>query len=148
MHPMKETQLRDTAVDETGPASPNDDARAFAVAAARIAHENKSENVSVLDLRGLSTLADFFVIGTGTSGRQMHAVLDHILEHARTVGRRHFNISDTTDASWLLADYVDVVVHLFDEQHRNYYDLDGLWGDAPRVEWELPAGDASPTTDV
>ena len=108
----------------------------FAVAAARIAAENKAENVCVLDLRGLSNLADYFVIGTGTSGRQMHAVLDHIMEHARTAGRRHLNVADASDASWLLADYVDVVVHLFDEEHRGYYDLDGLWGDAPRVEWD------------
>lgn len=135
---MKEAQLRETPVNETASAASNDDGRAFALAAARIAAENKTENVCVLDLRGLSTLADFFVIGTGTSSRQMHAVLDHILEHARGVGRRHFNISDSTDASWLLADYVDVVIHLFDEEHRRYYDLDGLWGDAPRLAWDLP----------
>lgn len=114
----------------------DEDARAFAVMTARIAAEQKTENVCVLDLRGLSNLADYFVIGTGTSGRQMHAVLDHIREHAATVGRRHFNIGDSRDASWLLADYVDVVVHLFDAEHREYYDLDGLWGDAPRVEWQ------------
>ena len=137
---MKEVPVRETAVAETSPVVTSDDARAFSIAAARIAVENKSENVCVLDLRGLSNLADFFVIGTGTSSRQMHAVLDHILEYARTVGRRHFNISDSTDATWLLADYVDVVVHLFDEEHRSYYDLDGLWGDAPRVAWE-PAGE-------
>jgi ribosome-associated protein len=109
-------------------------AQEFAVAAARIAVENKTENVCVLDLRGLSNLADYFVIGTGTSSRQMHAVLEYILEHARAAGRRPYNVADTTDASWLLADYVDVVIHLFDDEHRNYYDLDGLWGDAPRVE--------------
>ncbi len=119
----------------------SEDARAFAVMTARIAAEQKTENICVLDLRGLSNLADYFVIGTGTSGRQMHAVLDHVREHAATVGRRHFNIGDSRDASWLLADYVDVVVHLFDAEHREYYDLDGLWGDAPRVDWQ-PSRDA------
>jgi len=89
----------------------------------------------VLDLRGLSGLTDFFVIGTGSSDRQMHAVLDHIADHARAVDRRPFGIADTRTARWVLADYVDVVIHLFDAEHREYYDLDGLWGDAPRVEW-------------
>lgn len=148
MDTMNEAQLREMARAETARAATPDDARSFAMAAARIACENKAENVCVLDLRGLSTLADFFVIGTGSSNRQMHAVLDRILEHARTVARHHFNISDTSDASWLLADYVDVVVHLFDAQHRDYYDLDGLWGDAPRVDWNQPTEDAAASTSA
>ncbi len=120
-----------------------EDARDFALAAARIASDNKIEAVTVLDLRGLSTLADYFVIGTGTSTRQMHAVLDDLAEHAATLGRKAFHVADATDASWMLADYVDVVVHLFDEEHRSYYDLDGLWGDAPRVAPETGEVDPS-----
>ncbi len=111
-------------------------ARAFAIAAARIAADNKAEEVVVLDLCGLSALADYFVIGTGTSERQMSAVLDLIADHAREVGRRAFNVADSSHGAWLLADYVDVVVHLFDEEHRGYYDLEGLWGDAPEIHWE------------
>lgn len=109
------------------------DAEAFAIAAARIARDHRTADVAVLDLRGLSSLADFFVIGTGTSDRQMHAVLDRIREYARGIGREPFRVADTREASWILADYVDVVIHLFDLEHRNYYDLDGLWGDAPRL---------------
>jgi ribosome-associated protein len=120
-----------------------EEARGFALAAAHIASENKIEDVIILDLRGLSTLADYFVIGTGTSTRQMHAVLDELAEHAATLGRKAFNVADATDASWLLADYVDVVVHLFDEEHRSYYDLDGLWGDAPRVDPQTGAAESS-----
>ncbi len=115
-----------------------DDARAFACAVARIAAADKTTDVVVIDLRGLSSIADYFVIGTGTSERQMHAVLEHIEEHAESVGRRPLGISDTPSASWLLADYVDVIIHLFDAEHRAYYDLDGLWGDAPRVVWQEP----------
>jgi ribosome-associated protein len=115
--------------------SPPDDALEFAMAVARIAAADQTEDVTVLDLRGLSGLTDFFVIGTGRSDRQMHAVLDHIAEHARAVSRRPFSVADTRAASWVLADYVDVVIHLFDAGHREYYDLDSLWGDAPRVEW-------------
>jgi len=114
----------------------HDDAREFAVAAARIADEQKTEGVVVLDLRGLSGLADFFVIGTGSSERQMHSVMDHLHDYSKTVGRRPFNVADRRATSWVLADYVDVVVHIFDEKHRDYYDLDSLWGDAPHVDWK------------
>ena len=114
----------------------NDDALQFAIAAARIAVENKAEDVAVLDLRGLSGMTDFFVIGTGTSERQMGAVLDHVEDYAATVDRHPFNVRSQRTATWILADYVDVVVHLFDAAHREYYDLDGLWGDAPQVEWQ------------
>ena len=120
-----------------------DDPRQFAIVAARIASDNKIEDVNVLDLRGLSNLADYFVVGTGTSSRQMHAVLGDLAEYAATVGRAPFNVADATDASWVLADYVDIVIHLFDEEYRSYYDLDGLWGDAPRVSWEAANEDAS-----
>lgn len=111
------------------------DALAFAVDAARIAASYRTEAVRVLDLRGLSSLADAFVLGTGTSDRQMFAVLARVEEYARSIGRRPLNVSQPRSASWLLADYVDVVIHLFDAEHRAYYDLDGLWGDAPQVEW-------------
>jgi ribosome-associated protein len=113
-----------------------EEAREFAIQAARIAFDNRATDVTVVDLRGLSSVADFFVLGTGTSDRQMHAVVDRIHDFARSVGRRPYKISDPASASWILTDYVDVVVHLFDREHRAFYDLDGLWGDAPRVEWQ------------
>ncbi|MCG3128810.1 MAG: Ribosomal silencing factor RsfS [Phycisphaerae bacterium] len=112
-----------------------DEALDFAVEAARVAAESRTEQVLVLDLRGLSGIADFFVIGTGSSDRQMRAVADLIEKHARSVGRRPYRVADSAAASWILADYVDVVVHLFDQKHRRYYDLDSLWGDAPRIDW-------------
>lgn len=141
---MSAVERRPSKVDAQS-SRPSEDARTFAIAVARIAADNKAENVCVLDLRGLSNLADFFVIATGTSSRQMHAILDYITEHAEQVGRRLFGISDSADATWLLADYVDVVIHLFDEEHRAYYDLDGLWGDAPRVAWQ-PTEDQTATS--
>ncbi len=135
---MKSAPFSQQAKKPSAHAASQDDGQEFAVAAARLADENKTEDVCVLDLRGLSTLTDFFVIGTGTSDRQMRAVLDQVEEHARGVGRRPFTTADTAGTTWMLADYVDVVIHLFDGKHRSYYDLDGLWGDAPRVEWRSP----------
>jgi len=107
----------------------------FAVEAARIAHDARAENIVVLDLRGLTGIADFFVICTGTSDRQMRAVIDHIDEFGEQNGQRRFGIAGYETAQWILADYVDVVIHVFDAEHRAYYDLELLWGDAPRVEW-------------
>ncbi|MFQ5805559.1 MAG: ribosome silencing factor [Phycisphaerae bacterium] len=127
--------------DATRPAQTADDALEFARQVARIAAAHKIDDVAVLNLRGLSGLTDFFVIGTGTSERQMSAVLDRIAAHAHSVQRRPFNVTDTREARWALADYVDVVVHLFDAYHREYYDLDGLWGDAPRVAWQAGRSD-------
>jgi ribosome-associated protein len=124
--------------DSTTPAPATDDAIHFACEVARIAAADKTEDIAVLDLRGLSGLTDFFVIGTGTSERQMGAVLDHIQAHARKRKRKAFNVADARETAWVLADYVDVIIHLFDAQHRLYYDLDGLWGDAPRVPWQAP----------
>jgi len=120
----------------------SDDALEFATTVARIATDNRTADVEILDLRKLSSFADFFVIGTGTSDRQMRAVLDHVETHAKTAGRKPFKVANSVDSHWVLADYVDVVLHLFDEEHRDYYDLSGLWGDAPRVEWQ-PADHAA-----
>jgi ribosome-associated protein len=121
----------------------SEEARAFAVAAARIVADHKTEQVVVLNLTGLSTIADFFVIGTGTSDRQMRAALDAIADYARGLHRRPFTSPERAGTTWLLADYVDVVIHIFDEQHREFYDLEGLWGDAPRVAWEPDAATIS-----
>ncbi len=111
------------------------DTLAFARDCARIAADSKCEDVVILDLRGRSAIADAFVIATGTSDRQMAAVADLIRIHSKSLDRLPFRSSDPRDGKWVLADYVDVVVHLFDEEHRDFYDLEGMWGDAPRLMW-------------
>lgn len=121
---------------KTRTAKPKNKALAFAKEAARIASDNHTEDIVILDLRGLSSVADFFVIGTGTSDRQMRATCDDIEEYARTIGEKPYSVSGYDTATWLLADYVDVVIHLFDAEKRKYYDIELLWGDAPRVNWE------------
>jgi ribosome-associated protein len=116
---------------------------AFAIEVARIAHDNRAEDVVVLDLRGLSSIADFFVVCTGTSDRQMRAVADYVEEFARRVGQKRFGISGYDAAQWILVDYVDIVVHIFDNARRHYYDLELMWGDAPRLVWERPGENAT-----
>lgn len=131
-----------TRTKPDAPTLPNyDDARTFAVLVARMLADDKLEDVVIIDLRGLTGVADFFVVGTGTAERQMRASLEHLRLHAKTISRRPLSIADSESGVWLLADFVDVVVHLFGRDQRAYYDLDGLWGDAPRVPWDTAAAD-------
>ena len=116
--------------------SPSISAEQLATDVARLADEHNCEDVVVLDLRGLSPVTDFFVIGTGTSDRQLRAVADHINDHAETVGHQRLGKSGYDVAQWILLDYFDVVVHLFDDERRGFYDLEMLWGDARRVDWK------------
>ena len=111
----------------------------FANQVAVIADENRAEDVVILDLRGICSVADYFIIATGTSDRQMRAVADQIETYGRTVGQHPYGLSGYDTATWLLVDYVDVVIHLFDESRRKYYDLELLWGDAPRIDWQRSA---------
>ena len=108
-------------------------ARGFAIAAAKVAAERHCTDIVVLDLRGKSPATDFFVIATGTSDRQMRTVADEISEVGRGRGFNRFGSAGYEQSKWILLDYIDVVVHIFDNEYRNYYDLDLLWGDAKRV---------------
>ncbi len=113
----------------------NRNAVQFAIELARIAYDNKSEDVIALDLRGISPVTDFVLICTGTSNRQMRAVADMVVEYGKKVGERPFGFAGYESAAWILLDYVDVVFHIFAKVYREYYDLELLWGDAPRLEW-------------
>ncbi len=111
-------------------------AQQFAIESARLMFDAKCEDVVVLDLRGVSPICDFFVIGTGTSDRQMRAVGDHIEQLGKAQNDPPYGVSGTEEGAWIIVDFVDVVIHLFDAEHRIYYDLDSLWGDGPSVEWK------------
>ena len=113
----------------------NPDMQQFAIEIARIASDNKSEDVTTMDLRGLSQVTDYVVICTGTSDRQIRSVADRMLEYGKEVGEQVYSVSGYTNATWILVDFIDVVVHIFAKQYREYYDLELLWGDAPKVHW-------------
>lgn len=116
---------------------PEQNAKQFAIEAARIAADHQSENVVVLDVRGISPVTDYFVIGSGTSERQMRAVFDAIRDYGNNINERPLGLAGYDSATWMLLDYVDVVIHIFSPKCREYYDLELLWGDAPRVDWSL-----------
>ena len=110
------------------------DSKEFAIEAARIAIELNSRDVMVVDLRGISPATDFFVIATSTSDRQGRTVTDDITVFAKGHGFPRFGLAGHDQGQWILADFVDVVVHVFDEEYRNYYELETLWGDAEQLE--------------
>ena len=111
-------------------------ARQFAIEAARHFAATRCHNVVVLDMDGLSPITDFMVIGTGTSPRQMRTVVDQLEEVAEPKGHRKLSRSGDESGQWIVTDFVDVVCHVFSPEARHFYDLDNLWGDAKRVEWE------------
>jgi ribosome-associated protein len=107
----------------------------FAIEVARILNDLKSENVVALDLRGVSSVTDFTIIATGTSERQLRGVAESIIEYGRKVGQKPYGYSGYENAAWVVVDFVDVVVHVFARPYRDYYDLELLWGDAPKLDW-------------
>jgi ribosome-associated protein len=111
-------------------------AKTFALGAAKIAHDSHCTDIVVLDLHGKSPATDYFVIATGTSDRQMRSVADDIAEHARAQGHQRFGRAGYDQGRWILLDYVDVVFHIFDQEYRDFYDLELLWGDAEKLQWQ------------
>ena len=106
----------------------------LALAAARTAEDNRGQDIVVLDMRSITPVFDYFVIATGTSRRQLHAIseeIDHRLEDE--LGDRRMGIEGYSESRWILLDYGSVVIHLFDDQTRRFYALEELWGAAERV---------------
>ncbi|HHK42869.1 MAG TPA: ribosome silencing factor [Planctomycetaceae bacterium] len=106
----------------------------LAQAAAQVAVELQGEDVVILDMRDQTTWFDYFVLATGTSRRQLHAMseeIDHKLEDE--MGDQRMGIEGYRESRWIVLDYGTVVIHLFDEETRRYYSLETLWGDARQV---------------
>ena len=106
---------------------------------ARVAADNKARDILVLDMRGITPLYDFFVIATGSSRRQIHTLAEEIDAAMRAEGEARQGIEGYQASKWVVQDYGDVVVHVFDADTREYYTLEELWADAPRVNWEQHA---------
>ena len=113
--------------------------------AARIAADNKGRDVVVLDLRPCTPMFDFFVIATGTSRRQIHALAEEIDAGLRAEGDERMGIEGYEASKWVVQDYGDILVHVFDPDTRDYYKLEELWADARKVDWENP--DEADATD-
>lgn len=107
----------------------------LARAAARTAVDNKGQDVLILDTRAHTPHFDYFVIATGASRRQLHAMSEEIdLKLEGELHDRRLGIEGYDESRWIVLDYGDVVIHLFDRETRDYYRLEELWADSPRIE--------------
>jgi ribosome-associated protein len=104
--------------------------------AAELAVELKAHDVVVLDLRGISSATDYFVIAGGRSDVQVKAIADHVVNELKKDSIRPEHVEGMRGGRWVLVDYVDFVLHVFHPEARQFYQLENLWGDAAR--WENP----------
>ena len=118
----------------------DNDAVALARRLAEACLERKAEDVLAVDARGLTSFADTFVVASGGSDRQVRAIADSVLEAARGLGERVIGSEGYEEGRWVLIDLADVIVHVFQADVREHYDLERLWEDAPRIALDGAAG--------
>lgn len=109
-----------------------------AVLASRFALEKKAYDLVVMEVRDLTSIADYFIVCSGRSDRQVQSIAQGIEENLRASGARPQAVEGAARGQWLLMDFSDVIVHIFYEPVREFYDLDGLWGHAPRMKLPEP----------
>ena len=123
--------------DSDKPETSQDDNRSLtlATAAAQVIEDNKGRDICILDMRHLTPIFDYFVIGTGGSRRQLHAMSEEIDDKLeKELGDRRMGREGYDESRWILLDYGTIVVHLFDEETREYFQLEQLWADARKVD--------------
>ncbi|TWT99291.1 Ribosomal silencing factor RsfS [Botrimarina colliarenosi] len=135
----------ETATETAAPRRGEATGLELALAAAQVAADNRGENITILDLRELTPVFDYFVLATGNNRRQLHAIseeIDHRLED--DLGESRMGIEGYAESRWILLDYGSIVVHLFDEETRAFYAIEDLWTDAVKVPlpWDT-SGEAS-----
>jgi ribosome-associated protein len=131
--PTPETAAKGAAAKA---ASRPDPARPTALAIAQAGLDKKAEDVMLLDVRGLTSYADYFVVMTADSDRQASAIADSVDETLKKMGVTKVGVEGYQGGRWILVDFGDVVAHVFNRESRGFYDLEGLWADAPRQQIE------------
>jgi ribosome-associated protein len=113
-----------------------DEAISAARAAGDAISDNKGDDVRLLDLSQLLVVTDVFVIASGTSTRHVKSLASDTEDALHEIGRKPIRREGTDHGEWVLLDYGDLIIHLFDRETRDYYDLERLWADAPRIAFE------------
>jgi len=128
---MGETQPRKKSLAEDLPADVREVLEVLA--------EGKGDAIVVLDMRKVSGFTDFMVLCNGRSEPHVRALVDAVQEHRREHGSKPAHIEGRSEGKWILMDYFDLIVHVFTEQNRDFYQLERLWRDAPLLEWKAEA---------
>jgi ribosome-associated protein len=123
-----------------------DTVRRFAIEAARLVADLKCSEVVLLDVRGHSQVSDYVIVANGTSQRQMRSVADDVAELGDTMEMAAYRSSRDEGTTWIVVDFVEVVVHLFEPEQRLYYDLELMWSQAKRVDWRRGAVESDAAT--
>ena len=123
-------------IDRASPQPDERQPRDFAIEAARLLHDRHCEDVRLIDVRGLSQVCDFVLLGTGSSDRQMRSIADDLARLGRENDNTVFRSSCDSAVTWVVVDFVDLVAHLFEPALRDYYDLESLWSDGVEVAWQ------------
>ena len=120
------------------------DSRERAIAAARAASGKKGADIVLLEVGGVLTIVDWFVITSGANPRQVRTIAEEVEEKIKEAGGPGpLRTEGLDDLRWVLLDYGDVVVHVFHQEAREYYDLERLWSDVPRLDWDESTGSAT-----
>lgn len=128
-----------TKVSETAERDPQEATRPTWLTAVRAAESKKATDIKVLDLTGITSFADYFVICTGANPKQVQAIADEVGIELKKIGEHPISLEGYNQAEWILTDYGDLLVHVFSAKAREYYDLERLWRAAKSVT--IPAGD-------
>lgn len=96
--------------------------------------DKKAEDIKILDIQGVSVIADYFVIASGNNQNQVQAIVDNVEETLGRAGYEPKQIEGTRNSTWILMDYGDIIIHIFDQENRLFYDLEKIWGDGKNVD--------------
>ena len=116
---------------------PSDDFMPNTLRIGSIIADFKAKDIKAYDVRGLTLVADAFVLCTATSEPQFRAVINGVRSQMRNIGVKPLNVEGAVHGGWTILDYSTIIVHVFREEARTFYDLDGLWADAPEIELDL-----------
>jgi ribosome-associated protein len=118
--------------------------REFAIEMARTLTDSKCTEVILLDVRGRSQVCDYVIIGSGTSQRQMRSAAQEVEDLGKERGQHPYRTNADEGSTWIVVDFVEIVVHLFEPDQRLYYDLELLHADGKRIDWRRPEGERPP----
>ena len=110
--------------------------RQLALLAAEVCDEKKAKEIVVLDVRKITSISDYFIVCSTSNERQARAIAEGMRMRMKELGRREMGVEGIDDARWVLQDFGDIVLHIFHESQREFYDIEGLWADAKQVRWK------------